>query len=414
MVEPKKNLTKKQQAVVTAIEAGLSAREIIRTYHVGDQTVKNMKAFAVMPVSVPEALPDATQILEGKLISLQDQVNRYKGLYQNAQRSQNVFEELAAEAKSVITPIKPLPQAPKLSTKKQVIHEDVVLHLSDLHADEVVIPHQVGNLERFDFNIALARAEYLVDTIIKFTKTSLDNYKFDTLWILANGDFTNGEIHDAVKHSYYKNQFRNSLAIAQMFALMIRDLAPHFPQIKILCLSGNHGRRTMKKDYPSAWNNWDYLIYEMAKQHCMEINNCDWIIPDSFSANLDIRGHGFCVFHGDDIRSWNSIPWYGIERKTRRLAALNATQGQQIKYYAMGHFHNPATQDNLLGETIINGSWVATTPYVYNSMSTFNEPSQLIHGVHDHHGISWRLKVRLRHKDEVKGPKRYKVTIADK
>ena len=286
------------------------------------------------------------------------------------------------------------------------------MHLTDEHADSLVLPHSVDNLERFDFGIALRRAEQYVDSVVKFTQNTLVNYDFHTLWVFAHGDHTSGEIHGAVEHSYYRNQFRNCLAVGQMHALMFRDLAPHFNRIHVLYLSGNHGRRSSKKDYKSPWNNWDYLVAEIAKQHCAGLGNVDFLIPDSFSANVEVEGHGFCVSHGDDIRSWNGMPWYGIERKVRRWAALNAAVDRKINYYCFGHFHNPAIITNLNGEVVINGSWIATDPYGFNAITAFNEPSQLIHGVHRDYGISWRLHVKLRSEREHLGPDRYSVLLA--
>jgi len=106
------------------------------------------------------------------------------------------------------------------------------------------------------------------------------------------------------------------------------------------------------------------------------------------------------------------MPWYGIERKVRRWAALNAAVDRKINYYCFGHFHNPAIITNLNGEVVINGSWIATDPYGFNAITAFNEPSQLIHGVHRDYGISWRLHVKLRSEREHLGPDRYSVLLA--
>jgi len=270
-----------------------------------------------------------------------------------------------------------------------------------------VLPHQVGGLERYDLRIALRRAEVYVDTVTQFTQETLSNYVFNDLYILAHGDHISGEIHQATDHSFYRNSFKNALAVGEMHALMYRDLCAYFPRVHVLYLSGNHGRRSVKKDYHQPHNNWDYLVAEVARLHCTDLSNVDFNIPDSYSACLDIEGHGFAVSHGDDIRSWNGIPWYGIERKTRRWAALNAAVDRKINYYCFGHFHQAATQAALNGEIILNGAWVACDPYVFNSITAFTEPSQWIHGVHHRHGVSWRLNVKLRSEREHLGPKRY-------
>ena len=404
----------KREAIKVDLESGnLTQIKIAKKHNVGIGTVSNVKKdYLKSPEDKPDPTNEQILKLEAQNLALQDDNSRCWRAYKAAQRKNSIFEALVDEMNSVVAPISPLPKVIKLSTKSKVIQESLVMHLTDEHADDVVEPHQVGGLERYNFPIALRRAEEYVDTLLTFTQRTLSNYRFNTLWVLAHGDHTSGEIHGSVEHSEYRNQFRNSLAIGQMHALMFRDLAPHFEQIKVLYLSGNHGRRSPKKDYNQPWNNWDYLVGETARMHCSNLENIEFLIPDTFQANVDIEGYGFCVSHGDDVRSWNSIPWYGLERKTRRLTALNASQNKKIDYYCFGHFHQPATHAVLNGETIINGAWIATTPYVYNSLSTFNEPSQWIHGVNAGRGISWRLNVKLRTEREHLGPDRYVVNLA--
>jgi len=401
----------KREAIKVDLEGDkLTYREIAKKHRVCIGTVSNIKDDFVKP----QADPTNTKILqlESQNLALRDENVRCKKAYKAAQRENSIFESLADELRQRVKPIKPLPPAVRLSKGPSSISETLVMHLTDEHADEIVQPQQVGNLERYDFPIALRRAEEYVDTLLKFTQRTLSNYHFPTLWILAHGDHTTGEIHGSVDHSQYRNSFRNSLAIGQMHALMLRDLASHFNDVKILYLSGNHGRRSTKKDYHRPWDNWDYLVAETARAHCLDMKNVEFLIPDAYQANVDIEGYGFCVSHGDDIRSWNNIPWYGIERKTRRLTALNASQDKKIHYYCFGHFHTPATQAVLNGETIINGSWQATTPYAYNSLSVYSEPSQWIHGVHKERGVSWRLNVKLCTDKEHLGPNRYVVDLA--
>ncbi|KKN00825.1 hypothetical protein LCGC14_1133950 [marine sediment metagenome] len=418
--------TPKTQELIDAIKADLelsklSNRSIASLHRVSVSYVCTVAKGTAKPlikdVKIDEPKVDPTDArileLESKLIALNDERNRLSKVYKAAQRKNSIFEAVADELKKTVTPIKPLPRPLNQKTTKGKIWESCVLHLSDEHADTIVLPHQVSGLERYSFKVALRRAEELVSTVVRFTQKTLSNYHFTTLWIFANGDHVSGEIHNAKDHSEYRNMFKNSLAVGQMHSLMFRDLAKHFPTIKVLYLSGNHGRRTSKKDYHNPHDNWDYLVAKVAQLHCKDIPNVQFLIPDSFSANVDIEGHGFCVSHGDDIRSWNSIPWYGIERKTRRLMALNAAVDRKVKYYCFGHFHNPASQTSLNGEVIINGSWVATDPYAINSLSVFNEPSQWLHGVHTKNGISWRLNVSLKSDREHLGPDRYSVNLEE-
>ena len=41
------------------------------------------------------------------------------------------------------------------------------------------------------------------------------------------------------------------------------------------------------------------------------------MIPDSWSANIDINGVGFNISHGEDVHSSQGIPWYGMVRRQK-------------------------------------------------------------------------------------------------
>ena len=278
---------KKSQKLINDIQndlGQLSQAKIAKKYKVSTGFVSQVKS----GLSTAESQPDPTNArilkLEAKNVALNDQVSRCKQAYKAAQRDNSVFEALVDEMHNVVKPISPLPRVKRISEAK-LINETVVANLSDEHADSITLPHQVGGLERFDFRIACRRAEEYVDTLLKFTQRTLSNYEFPELVIFANGDHVSGEIHKATDHSAYRNSFKNSIAVGQLHALMFRDLAPYFKRIKVLYLPGNHGRRGMRKDYYGAHDNWDYLVAQTAKMTCSDIDNVEFLIPDSFSAS---------------------------------------------------------------------------------------------------------------------------------
>lgn len=359
--------------------------------------------------------PEIIRELEETVVSLKAEKAKLAKDLRLTRLDKGMYRAVADEMKELVQPFDPLPKAnPRhFDSPSKVVDETLVIHLSDAHADEVVEPHKVGGLEEFNFNVACCRAERYVDSIIEWTQHTLANHRFKRAVVLMNGDMTSGQIHDHEGRSHYRNMMRNSLAIGQMISLMMRDLAPHFEKIDVICLSGNHGRRTVKKDYDGAWSNWDYLISETAKLHCAAHKNVTFHIPDTWSLVLDIEGHGFCMMHGDDIKAWNGIPFYGIERKTRRLTALHNSIGKQVRYFVFGHFHAMTMSAELKGETIVNGAFPATDPYSYESFSGYRDPMQLIHGVSPKYGMTWRLPVKIKDADyEARGPRRYGAILA--
>ncbi len=362
--------------------------------------------------AVPDYDPTDKRILEleAEIVHLTDERNRERQKVKAGAKIAGLFKAITAEMDQRIKPLEPLPQAVEFRRKAEIV-EHVVMHLSDGHHDQVVRPEEVGGLESYSFPVSCCRAERYVDTVVEWCHDTLaPRFAFPVLWVLAYGDYTSGEIHRACERSYYRNQFKNCLAIGQLHALMYRDLAAHFEQVNVLYLAGNHGRRTPKKDYLGAHDNWDYLCGEVARLHCRDLGNVHFTIPDAWSANININGVGFNVSHGDDVRSNLGIPWYGMVRRQKGLIALGAAAGaQRCRYFVVGHHHAASTLSDVDGELLVNGSWVGTDPFAYNALSGYREPAQWIHGVNAKHGITWRMNVKLRHENEKSGPNRYRI-----
>ena len=368
-------------------------------------------------VTVPEGdtSEEDTQFnrLEAEVVHLRDERNTAKRRLKAAVKEQGLFAAITDEMEQRVVPMTALPKARKPFAKpvKGVVTEHLVMHLSDGHHDQVVTLADSGGLEEYNFPISMARAERLIDVTLKWTQQTLaPQFKFPSLTVLSYGDHTSGEIHGAANRSYFRNCFKNCHAIGQLHALMFRDLAPYFEQVNIIYVPGNHGRRSMKKDYHGAHDNWDYLIALTAMQYCRDLPNVNFAIPNSFSCKVDIGGVGFHIFHGDDVRSQLGIPWYGLEKRRHRLMALgNVQSGVPVRYYCCGHFHRPGTTTEVNGEMLINGAWPATDAFAYNALGGYTEPSQLIHGVNEKYGITWRLPVKIRCDYEHEGPRRYKL-----
>jgi transcriptional regulator with XRE-family HTH domain len=367
---------------------------------------------------VLEATEEEAQLfkLQAENAHLREERNLAKRQLKSAAKTQGLFQAIVDDMDARVKPMVALPKArPMYKESKELVEEHLVMHLSDGHHDAVVTRDDTGGLEEYNFPISMCRAERLVDTTLKWTQQTLgSNFLFPSLTVLAYGDHTSGEIHGNVGRSYFRNVFKNAHAIGQLHALMFRDMAPYFDQVNVIYVPGNHGRRSTKKDYHGAHDNWDYLIGKTAQMYCRGIDNVSFTIPNAFSANVDIGGVGFHIFHGDDIRSNLGIPWYGLEKRKHRLMAIeNIREGVPIRYYCCGHFHRPGSTTEVNGEMLINGAWPATDAYAYNSLAGFTEPSQLIHGVNKNYGITWRLPVKLRCEYESTGPRRYKLEDMD-
>ena len=228
---------------------------------------------------------------------------------------------------------------PKISENSD---EVLVIHLSDEHADEIVLPERVNGLEEYNFNIACRRAERYIDGIIDWKNNKI-RQNFTKAVIFCYGDHVSGTIHKGTENSHFRNQFANSLAVGQLHGLMFRELAAHFDSISVVYVVGNHGRVDPQKNMRRALENLDYLVAETAALCCRDIDNLDFNIPDSYSAIVVVNGHRFHVSHGDDVKTWGGMPWYGLSKRTNKIQAIHYDVNQPINYHVTGHFHSPGT-----------------------------------------------------------------------
>jgi predicted transcriptional regulator len=362
-------------------ESGKSQREIAKTLGISQSYVCD-----ILTGKAGWSEKGAAQVQK-----LRDRANDERRALRSSLRAENLYDEVYKVIKSSVKPIN-APPIPKPRAGK--ITETAVLHLSDGHHDQVVKRSDTGGLEEYNFEVSCARAANLVDSVIRFTQETLSNFSFPKLVVLAYGDHTSGEIHGHEQRSHFRNQIKNDLAIGQLHAFMLRELAAYFPKVEVLYLAGNHGRRTEKKLYPGGpHDNHDYMVARIAEAHLLAVRNVSFDIPDAWTALKNIEGYNFHVSHGDDVGSTMGEPWSGLRKRHERLAPLHR---QKIDYQVIGHHHTFGTVAGNGTDYLCNGAWVSTDAYAYNSLGVAGDPVQLLHGVHRDHGVSWRLPVRLK------------------
>jgi hypothetical protein len=348
--------------------------------------------------------------LAGVEQTIAEQAREIRTLKANIGRREELFKYIGETIKDVVEPIPFVPY--KDSGKRGEIDEDAGLIVSDMHCDVPVRGERVLWYENFDFRACCHRAERLVETTISHCRDNLANYKFHTLYVFLDGDLVTGEINNAKLHSEWRNMIIASAKAGALIGSMVADLAAAFQRVVVISLSGNHGRFMQRIDWKAPLENWDYAVSVYAQQATAKYPNVQWIIPDAWSALVNIRGYNFLTQHGHQIKQNTlSVPYYGLLRRAQRLTALGAVKNQVFHYYIQAHRHEHATTPHTTGEILSNGAFSATDEYVFEELAGYSEPKQLLFGIHEKYGVSWRLPVHLRcenwEKAERADPKRY-------
>jgi len=305
-----------------------------------------------------------------------------------------LLERIARNTASVLAPP---PVFIPIKTGKSASHETMVQMLSDFHAYELIKASRTRGINEYTADIFGRRARGLIENHISI-KRRLERgggWKFRELVVALNGDIISGTIHELERHSDAPNVVMAVYGAARVLALMLRDLAANYPRIRAFCISGNHGRlpdakRMQQKD---PLRNWDAMIYVLAKEMLRDCPTIEFIIPDSYSVAFEVEGWRFIQTHGHSIKSWNQIPYYGINRQVTNLNALEASRGKPINFWLFSHFHSESSLPASAGEAIINGSLIGPNEFAINELGKADKPLQLMFGVHPEHGIthSWKI-----------------------
>ena len=292
------------------------------------------------------------------------------------------------------------PPAPYREVKSKAAHpveETALLNFSDWHYGEVVSSARTRGLNEYDQEIARER----VQTIVRASRSilrrmRLGGYTFPRLVVAANGDMVTGSLHDLEKHSNGKAVTESVYECGMLLAEAIRDLSADFPKLDVYCTSGNHGRLPDAKrmEQKAPLRNWDTLVYLFAKTALRDLPNVTFEIPDSYSVGYQVEGLNILQGHGHDIKSWNSIPWYGIDRYVNRISGMEASRSNKIDAYIFGHFHRATNMPHATGEMFVNGSLIGGTEFSVNGLGVADKPVQWLLGVHHDRGITHRWPIQ--------------------
>ena len=134
--------------------------------------------------NIPDYDPTDKKVmeLEAEIVHLTDERNRERQKVKAGAKIAGLFKAVVAEMDQRVKPLVPLPPAVEFRRKAEIT-EHVVMHLSDGHHDQVVVPDQVGGLEEYNFPISCCRAERYVNTVVEWTQDTLaPKFAFPRRW----------------------------------------------------------------------------------------------------------------------------------------------------------------------------------------------------------------------------------------
>jgi len=279
-----------------------------------------------------------------------------------------------------------LPPRPRISTKAEL---ECITPISDVHCGKRVRLDDVGGLGQYDVEIFVRRLAKYQAHLQRLLAIEKGNIK--RLWVPLLGDLVDGTLIYRGQRNYLDPSFRG---VIDQVVYMEKALTQHLlflselvPEVIVGVAGGNHARIGIRGE--SHWkDNFDFLVFDHLRRTLENAKRIKFEEPRGNFIYWEICGWSFYGEHGDKIRSWGGIPFYGVNRTIQRIHELVENV---VSYFLTAHHHERAS----FGRARMNGNWIGADDFSAYELKKGGCPSQEYYEVHPEYGISVERTIYL-------------------
>lgn len=371
--------TSKDDDIARLHGEGLSAREIAGRVRRSKTFVTNARTRLGLP-PIPRATKAAADPVGVQREKARQEARRKEHI--DAVKELAFRDFLAAQVRDQVRPLAPAPP-PKAARPGKAGTRHPLLTLTDWHYEELVRPAGVLGLNAYDIPTACRRVWRVVHACRDWRRDfeAGGRHAAPHLTVALLGDFLTGTLHGLERHSDAPNVVRAALACGDLLALALRDLAAEFRSVRVVGVTGNHGRLPDDKRVPTKdpTRSWDYLAYEVARRRLDGQANVEWHLPEAYGALFEVGGHLCYAAHGNFIPNNLGVVGYGVRRFTSALASNLQAAGKPLRYAFFGHWHSANSAEFAGVEAFICPSLIGTQEYSFLSGGAVNRSAQELH-----------------------------------
>jgi len=317
----------------------------------------------------------------------------------NSPQSTLTYEQFLGELSTrlIVEQYQPHRVKTKDSTRKHD-SEAVIVRIGDVHVGKRVESSSLNDLNKYNLEIFQRRLDIYLNKIVSICGIHKTAYDFTELVIFFLGDIIDGETIYAGHQHYIEAPVIDQFLLAKnTFVDFILTLANTgmFPRIRICTVWGNHGR-IGRKDESEEHSNFDYLFYRVLADTLDTVSKdapCEIIceIGRSFWWRTTVEDHIFVLMHGDNIKQYQGVPYYGITKADNSYMRMLG----KYDYLEIGHFHKVLHIPNNGTVCNVNGSFVGGDIFSAKTLQAMSKPCQVMTGCHHRHGITWRYDIDI-------------------
>lgn len=325
---------------------------------------------APLAEAVASDVNDAARLAaDAEIARLRSEVASLKSRYKVA-LGQIDAERERADAIAGLTGITAAKPQPAKARGKQHDATAIVV-LSDWHIEEQV-GDEVGDLNRFDLEIADRRVNELRERMIGLVEHERQIAKIDRIVIAAIGDFLTGHIHEDCVETTQLAPLAAMRYAAERLRMIIDTAADLAKEVIVVTQPGNHGRSNAGRprqatEHDHSFEQNAYLVMAASESR----KNVRWEVAVSYLGYLDLDGFVVRYHHGHQIgRFAGGVGGITIPAN-KAIAQWNRSRRADIDLF--GHWHQWGW---LRGRYVSNGSLIGMNAFGLRIRAEFEAPCQ--------------------------------------
>ena len=279
--------------------------------------------------------------------------------------------------------------------KKGSEKQSMVAPLTDTHVGDYVTSEQMVGLNSYDIELFNRRIWGWANQVLNLVEYRRNICEVDDLTVPMLGDMISGDIHDELARTNVDNCMMQMMYGAKIISQALMFLAPHFKEIKVPCVVGNHGRMTRKIPSKDRYMDWDYMLYQWLAVFCSKQENIKFEIPKSFAHVFSVAGRDILMMHGDSIGGGGASATIQkavtslravLQYKTQIITDDGFSVSDKFDDVLIGHFHRVDEMDIGTGSLHICGTTKGGDEYVFSRLHLITKPKHLVLYYHPTYG----------------------------
>ena len=371
--------------VERAVAASASVREAAARLGVHDQTLRRWCAEHGIDLSelagrgMGRGAPSIDEAVEAE--RERREVEYWRTLYREAVARIADQEELVARIAEAVAVRRPAPRLrPRSRDDSHRPRREAVLMLSDWQLGELVTEDETAGSNAYSWSVAERRVERLVDAVTGSIRQQRRAYSVERLVVAMLGDMVEGhEVYTGQSWALEKDAARQVLDGAGLLGAALSAIVEGLGDgtiIDVYAVAGNHGRPGGRRaGHLPPTLSWDLLLYELVRREVSALPLREFAVESSGRLLFAAAGHVCLATHGDEVRGWGGIPWYGLDRAHGRLVQELETL---FVYWLLGHWHASATLPGSRGCRVVNGTLVGANALTTRAVLPTSAPSQTL------------------------------------